>query len=179
MEKKMNKTIPNAEFYLRTLYETAEKEKKYKWSLLKTKELFSPKKIIIFSLPGAFTPTCSTFQLPGFEKLYNDFVKQNIDAIYCVSVNDAFVMNSWAKQHDINNIQMIPDGNAEFTRKIGMLVEKNNLGFGLRSWRYAIICENYEIKYSFIEEGFEDNCDDDPYEKTKPENILKFLEDNK
>tara|TARA_B100002051_G_C16639251_1_gene587679 strand:+ start:229 stop:762 length:534 start_codon:yes stop_codon:yes gene_type:complete len=175
MERAMKRILPNSDFYLRTLYETQEKEKKYKWSLMKTKELFSSKKIIIFSLPGAFTPTCSTFQLPGFEKQFKEFSNIGIDAIYCVSINDAFVMNSWGKQHDINNVQMIPDGNGEFTRKIGMLVEKNNLGFGLRSWRYAIICENFEILEWFIEDGFEDNYDEDPYEKTKPENILNFL----
>ncbi len=171
----MKKNLPTSDFYLRTLYETQEKEKKYKWSLVKTEELFSPKKIIIFSLPGAFTPTCSTYQLPGFEKLFNEFSNNGIDSIYCISVNDAFVMNSWGKQHDINNVKMIPDGNGEFTRKIGMLVEKNNLGFGLRSWRYAIICENHNILESFIEDGYEDNYDEDPYEKTKPENILNFL----
>ena len=171
----MKKKLPTSDFYLRTLYETQEKEKKYKWSLVKTEELFSPKKIIIFSLPGAFTPTCSTYQLPGFEKLFNEFSNNGINSIYCISVNDAFVMNSWGKQHDINNVKMIPDGNGEFTRKIGMLVEKNNLGFGLRSWRYAIICENHNILESFIEDGYEDNYDEDPYEKTKPENILNFL----
>lgn len=174
----MKQSLPNAEFYLRTLYETQEKEKKYKWTLLKTGELFSKKKIIIFSLPGAFTPTCSTFQLPGFEKLYKDFKDSNIDSIYCVSVNDAFVMNSWGKQHNINNIQMVPDGNGEFTRKIGMLVNKNNLGFGLRSWRYAVICEGHDIIDWFIEDGYDDNYDEDPYEKTKPENILNFLKQN-
>ncbi len=171
----MKQKLPNSEFYLRTIYQTQENENKYKWTLLKTNEVFSDKKIIIFSLPGAFTPTCSTFQLPGFENLFSEFKKFKIDNIYCISVNDAFVMNSWGKQHNINNIKMIPDGNAEFTRKIGMLVEKNNLGFGLRSWRYAMICENHEITKWFIEEGFEDNYDEDPYEATKPENILEYL----
>ena len=106
---------------------------------------FANKRVILFSLPGAFTPTCSTFQLPDFNKLYDDFKEFGIDEIYCISVNDSFVMNAWAKHHDIGKVKVIPDGSGEFTRKMGMLVKKDNLGFGLRSWRYAVIIENNEI----------------------------------
>ena len=96
------------------------------------------KKTIIFSLPGAFTPTCSTYQLPDFNKLYEEFKSLGIDEIYCVSVNDSFVMNAWAKNQNIDKIKVIPDGNGEFTRKMGMLVDKVNLGFGQRI--LAICC---------------------------------------
>ena len=137
------------------------------------------KKSIVFSLPGAFTPTCSTYQLPDFNKLYEEFKSLGIDEIYCVSVNDSFVMNAWAKNQNIDKIKVIPDGNGEFTRKMGMLVNKNNLGFGQRSWRYAMIVDDCKIVESFIEKGFEDNCDSDPYEMSSPQNILKFLKENK
>ena len=86
-----------------------------------------------------YTPTCTSKQLPGFEKLYDEFKEQGINEIYCLSVNDAFVMYNWAKFLDIKNVKMLPDGNADFTRQMGMLVEKRNLGFGLRSWRYVAL----------------------------------------
>jgi len=100
-------------------------------------ELFNGKRVVIFSLPGAFTPTCSAYQLPGFEEKYDDFIGSGIDAIYCISVNDGFVMNAWAQDQNIEKVKLIPDGNAYFTRSMGMLVSKSNLGFGDRSWRYA------------------------------------------
>ena len=90
-------------------------------------------------MPGAFTPTCSTFQLPGFENSYEQFKSFGIDEIYCLSVNDAFVMNAWAKNQNLKNVKVIPDGSGEFTRLMGMLGKKDNLGFGLRSWRYAAL----------------------------------------
>ena len=108
-----------------------------KWVDKSTDDYFKGKRVILFSLPGAFTPTCSTYQLPDFDKLYDDFKKIGIDEIYCISVNDSFVMNAWAKHHKIDKVKVIPDGNGEFTRKMGMLVEKNNLGFGYRSWKYT------------------------------------------
>ena len=139
-----------------------------------TNDYFANKKVVLFSLPGAFTPTCSTYQLPDFDRLYDEFKNLGIDEIYCISVNDSFVMNAWAKHHKIDKVKVIPDGNGEFTRKMGMLVEKNNLGFGYRSWRYAAIIDNCEILESFVEPGFEDNCKDDPYKMSSPQNILKF-----
>ena len=140
-------------------------------------DYFGNKRVILFSLPGAFTPTCSTFQLPDFNKLYDDFKEFGIDEIYCISVNDSFVMNAWAKHHDIGKVKVIPDGSGEFTRKMGMLVKKDNLGFGLRSWRYAVIIENNEIMQSFIEAGFKDDAEDDPYVVSSPQNILKYLKE--
>ena len=95
------------------------------------------KKYFVFFILTSFTPTCSTFQLPNFEKLYNDFKEKGIDEIYCMSVNDSFVMNKWAQDQDIKNVKVIPDGNGEFTKGMDMLVNKNNLGFGYRSWRYV------------------------------------------
>ena len=171
----MIKNLPNINFKIRIRDESIGGDNPFKWEEKSTNDFFGGKKTIIFSLPGAFTPTCSTFQLPDFNKLYNEFKSLGIDDIYCISVNDSFVMNAWAKSHNIDNIKVIPDGNGDFTRQMGMLVNKNNLGFGKRSWRYAAIIEDCKIMETFIEPGFEDNCNEDPYEMSSPQNILKFL----
>lgn len=115
------------------------------------------------------------FQLPDFEKLYADFQKAGIDKIYCLSVNDSFVMNKWGQSQDLKNIELIPDGSGEFTRKMGMLVNKDNLGFGMRSWRYGAVVDNGVVTSWFEEPGFADNFADDPYEVSSPQNILKSL----
>jgi peroxiredoxin len=138
-------------------------------------ELFDGKRVVIFSLPGAFTPTCSAYQLPGFEEKYDDFIGSGIDAIYCVSVNDGFVMNAWAQDQNIKNVTLIPDGNAYFTRSMGMLVTKSNLGFGNRSWRYAAVVDNGIIEKLFVEDGQRDNAETDPYEATTPEVVLEYV----
>ena len=138
-------------------------------------ELFDGKKVVIFSLPGAFTPTCSAYQLPGFEENYGQFRDAGIDAIYCISVNDAFVMNAWAQDQNIENVKLIPDGNAHFTRSMGMLVNKSNLGFGERSWRYAAVVDDRIIEKIFIEDGMRDNADSDPYVESTPEKVLEYV----
>ena len=140
-----------------------------------TEELFDGKRVVIFSLPGAFTPTCSAYQLPGFEEKYDDFLGLGIDDIYCISVNDGFVMNAWAQDQNIENVKLIPDGNAYFTRSMGYLVNKSNLGFGQRSWRYAAVVENGIIEKLFVEEGLRDNADSDPYEASTPEAVLEYV----
>jgi peroxiredoxin len=138
-------------------------------------ELFKNKRVVVFALPGAFTPTCSAYQLPGFEEKYDEFVSLGIDEIYCLSVNDGFAMNAWAKDQNIQNVKLIPDGNADFTRSMGMLVKKNNLGFGTRSWRYAMVVDNNVIEKIFIESGLSDNAESDPYEVSTPENVLEYV----
>ena len=138
-------------------------------------ELFDGKRVVLFSLPGAFTPTCSAYQLPGFEEKYDDFLSLGIDDIYCISVNDAFVMNAWAQDQNIEKVKLIPDGNAYFTHSMGYLVSKSNLGFGDRSWRYAAIVDNRIIEKVFVEDGFRDNADTDPYEVSTPENVLEYV----
>ena len=138
-------------------------------------ELFDGKRVVIFSLPGAFTPTCSAYQLPGFEEKYDEFKALGIDEIYCISVNDGFVMNAWAQDQNIEKVKLIPDGNAHFTRSMGLLVNKSNLGFGERSWRYAAVVNNGVIEKLFVEEGQRDNADTDPYENTKPENVYSYI----
>ena len=146
------------------------------WKDVSTKELFGDKKVVIFSLPGAFTPTCSGEQLPTYDKMYSQFKDKGIDDVYCVSVNDAFVMNAWARDLGIKNVKMIPDGDGTFTRSMGMLVNKPKQGFGMRSWRYAAIVNNGTIENMFIEPGHNDfSDDDDPYTVSSPEHVLSKL----
>ena len=114
-------------------------------------------------------------QLPGLEALYDDFKSKGLDEVYCLSVNDSFVMNAWAKHHKIDKVKVIPDGNGEFTRKMGMLVEKSNLGFGYRSWRYAAILEDGVVTKLFEEAGKADNFEGDPFEVSDVDTVLGFL----
>lgn len=145
------------------------------WRDVTTQDLFANKRVVLFSLPGAFTPTCSTYQLPGFEQGYEDFRATGIDAIYCLSVNDSFVMNEWARHLGIKNVQVIPDGNGTFSRHLGMLVDKSNVGFGQRSWRYAAVVNNGVVEAWFEEPGRTDNAAGDPYGESSPENVLRYL----
>ena len=149
------------------------------WVDKSTIDLFLGKKAILFSLPGAFTPTCTNYQLPGYDQHYDRFKEAGIDEIYCVSVNDTFVMNAWAEHLGIKKVKMIPDGNGEFTRRLGMLVKKEDIGFGMRSWRYAAIVKDGIIENVFVEEGRKDNNATDPYEHTKPETLYTFITENK
>src|SRR6056300_626488 len=144
------------------------------WTEKTTDEMFVDRNIML-ALPGAFTPTCSSTHLPQFDLLYDEFKGYGIENIYCLSVNDSFVMNAWAKELGISNIKMIPDGNADFTRQMGMLVNKSDKGFGYRSWRYAIITEGMNITKSFIESGKSDNTSDDPFEVSSATYVLDYL----
>ena len=139
---------------------------------LNTNAEMQGKKVILFALPGAFTPTCSTKQLPGFEEMYSQFAEKGIDDIYCLSVNDSFVMNAWFDSLNIKNVKAIPDGNLEFTKKSGFLVDKGDLGFGKRSSRYAIVVDDMKITHVFAEDM---NAEGDPYEVSTPENVLENL----
>ncbi|MFN4098574.1 MAG: peroxiredoxin [Pararhodobacter sp.] len=167
--------LPEVTFHTRVRDESIGGTNPYRWEHLTTTDYFAGKRVVLFSLPGAFTPTCSTYQLPGFENGFADFQAQGIDAIYCMSVNDAFVMNQWAKSQGLANVQVIPDGSGEFTRRMGMLVRKDNLGFGLRSWRYAAIINDGVIEAWFEEPGLCDNHVEDPYSVSSPESLMTWL----
>lgn len=171
----INKKVPEVCFKTRIRDESIGGDNPFTWCDLHSQDIFSAKRVIVFSLPGAFTPTCSTYQLPDFEKMYTDFRSLGIDEIYVMSVNDSFVMNKWAQDQKLQNVRVIPDGSGEFTRKMGMLVAKDNLGFGMRSWRYAMVVDDGVITHWFEEPGFEDNCSEDPYGETSPQNIYKAL----
>ena len=125
---------------------------------------FGGRKVILFGLPGAFTPTCSTKQLPGYEAMFEMFQSKGIDDIICTSVNDAFVMGKWFAEQDIANVKWIADGSGVLADKLDMLCKKDNLGFGVRSWRYAAVINNGIVEQMFAEDGIEDNHGEDPYE---------------
>lgn len=176
-KKRIGSIVPAVVFKTRVRDESVGGPNPYRWQDVNSYEYFGGKRVIVFSLPGAFTPTCSTMQLPGFETMYEEFKqKHGIDEIYCISVNDAFTMNAWAKAQDIKNVKVIPDGNNDFTSKMRMSVDKSNLGFGDRSWRYAMIVNNGVIEAWFEEPGYSNNCETDPYGETSPENIMKWLD---
>ena len=140
-----------------------------------TRDLFDGKRVILFGLPGAYTPTCSTKQLPGYEAMFEMFQSKGIDDIICVSVNDAFVMGKWFNDQDIANVKWIADGSGILTEKLDMLVRKDNLGFGARSWRYAAVINNGIVEQMFAEEGKCDDHGEDPYEISSPENVYEKL----
>ena len=141
------------------------------WTTVTTDELFAGKNVIVFSLPGAFTPTCSSTHLPRYNELAPAFFANGVDAILCVSVNDAFVMNEWARTQECGNVTLIPDGNGEFTEKMGMLVDKSAIGFGKRSWRYSMLVKDGVIQKMFIEPEKQG----DPFEVSDADTMLAFI----
>ena len=144
------------------------------WQDVTTDDIFKGKKVIVFSLPGAFTPTCSSSHMPRYNELFPTFKKLGVDSIVCVSVNDTFVMNAWKADLEAENIQLIPDGNGEFTDDMGLLVPKNDLGFGKRSWRYSMYVEDCVIKKMFIEP----EEPGDPFKVSDADTMLKYLAPN-
>jgi peroxiredoxin len=167
--------VPEVTFHTRVRDESIEGPNPYRWQDVTTADLFAGKRVVVFSLPGAFTPTCSTYQLPGYDEKYEEFKQAGIDEIYCISVNDSFVMNAWFKQQGVKNVKPIPDGSGEFTYAMGMSVNKANLGFGFRSWRYAMIVNDGEIEMMFEEPGKVGNCPVDPYEMSDPDTVLGWI----
>lgn len=141
------------------------------WKDVTSNEIFNGKTVVVFSLPGAFTPTCSSSHVPRFNQLAPSFYDNGVDSIVCMSVNDTFVMNEWKKDQDANNIVFIPDGNGEFTEKMGMLVNKDDLGFGKRSWRYSMLVKDGVIEKMFIEP----NIPGDPFEVSDADTMLDYI----
>lgn len=179
MSEYVGRRVPDVTFKVRVRDDSIGGPNPYKWEDKTTADFFAGKRVIVFSLPGAFTPTCSTYQLPGFEGLYDEFQRQHdIDEVYCLSVNDSFVMNAWAKAQNIQKVKVIPDGNGEFTSYMNMLVAKLNLGFGMRSWRYAMIVNDGVIEAMFEEPNKRNYANDDPYGESSPENIMSWLNIN-
>ncbi|PSB38193.1 peroxiredoxin [Aphanothece minutissima] len=167
--------VPSVVFKTRVRDESVPGPNPFRWQDLTTDDIFKGKKVVVFSLPGAFTPTCSSNHLPRYEALYEEFKALGVDSIVCVSVNDAFVMFQWGKQVGADKVFLLPDGNGEFSRKMGMLVEKDNLGFGARSWRYSMLVNDGTIEKMFVEPGLEDNCPTDPFECSDADTMLAYL----
>ncbi|MCU4674329.1 glutathione peroxidase [Catenovulum sp. 2E275] len=159
---KEGQTVPSVEFVVKT---------DEGFQKVKSDDIFNNRTVIVFSLPGAFTPTCSSTHLPRFNQLADVFKKQGVDEIVCMSVNDTFVMNAWAKDQEADNITVIPDGNGEFTDKMGMLVDKADLGFGKRSWRYSMLVKNGVVEKMFIEPQVEG----DPFEVSDADTMLNYI----
>ena len=168
-------TVPQVTFKTRVRDESVPGPNPYRWQDLSTDEIFKGQTVVLFSLPGAFTPTCSSNHLPRYEELVDDFRALGVDRIVCVSVNDAFVMFQWGRHVGARNVFLLPDGNGEFTRKMGMLVDKSNLGFGLRSWRYSMLVRDGVIEKAFVEPEFGDNCPVDPFEVSDADTMLAHL----
>ncbi len=141
------------------------------WVNVTTDELFAGKTVVVFSLPGAFTPTCSSTHLPRYNELFPVFQAHGVDSILCVSVNDTFVMNAWKDDQEASNITFIPDGNVDFTRGMGMNVMKDDLGFGERSWRYSMLVKDGVIEKMFIEP----NEPGDPFKVSDAETMLSYI----
>ncbi len=171
----MRTTVPETVFKTRVRDESVGGDNPFRWQDMTTEDIFAGKKVVVFSLPGAFTPTCSSSHLPRYEELYDEFKAQGVDTIICVSVNDAFVMFQWGKSQGAKNVFLLPDGSGEFTRKMGMLVDKSNLGFGMRSWRYSMLVNDGKIEKAFIEPDFSDNCPTDPFEVSDADTMLAHL----
>ncbi len=141
------------------------------WKTITTDELFQGKTVVVFSLPGAFTPTCSSTHLPRYNELAPAFFANGVDSILCVSVNDSFVMNEWGKDQESDNVVLIPDGNGEFTEGMGMLVDKSDLGFGKRSWRYSMLVKDGVVGKMFIEP----EKPGDPFEVSDADTMLAYI----
>lgn len=145
------------------------------WKDVSTVDLFKGKRVALFALPGAFTPTCSSTHLPGYEEGYKELRELGIDEVYCLSVNDSFTMNAWFQSMGITQVKPIPDGSGEFTRKMGFLVNKDNLGFGQRSWRYSMVVNDGVVEMMWVEAGMSDNCPTDPFEVSDQETMADWL----
>src|SRR6056300_709515 len=171
----MTTTVPEVTFKTRVRDESIGGDNPFRWQDVTSDEIFKGKRVVLFALPGAFTPTCSSTHLPGYEKHYEDLKAQGIDEVHCLSVNDAFSMYQWGKQLGAKNVKLLPDGNGDFTRGMDMLVKKENLGFGDRSWRYSIVVNDGVVEKMFSEPGKVDNCPDDPFTCSDVETMLDYL----
>ncbi|RMH42406.1 MAG: peroxiredoxin [Deltaproteobacteria bacterium] len=171
----MKHRVPDVVFKTRVRDESIGGDNPFRWQDLSTQDVFGGKRVVLFALPGAFTPTCSSTHLPGYEAKHDELIALGIDEVICLSVNDAFVMYQWGKHLGIQKVFLLPDGNGEFTRKMGMLVDKSNLGFGYRSWRYSMVVDDGEIEQMFVEPGFSDNCPTDSFEVSDVDTMLNYL----
>ena len=169
-------TLPKTTFRTWVRNESLPGPNPFEWRDLTTDDIFKGRRVVLFALPGAFTPTCSTSHLPRYEELYDKFKGLGVDEVVCLSINDAFVMYQWGRSQEAERVFLLPDGNGEFTRKMGMLVDKANLGFGMRSWRYSMVVDDGVIEKMFVEDGFEDNCPADPFEVSDADTMLAYLE---
>lgn len=169
------KNVPEVVFKTRVRDESVEGPNPFRWQDVSSSDIFAGKKVVVFALPGAFTPTCSSTHLPGYEEKFDELKALGVDDVYCLSVNDAFTMFQWGKHQGVEKVKLLPDGSGEFSRLMGMLVRKDNLGFGDRSWRYSMFVDDGEIKALFSEDGKCDNCPTDPFEVSDVDTMIDYL----
>ena len=167
--------VPEVTFKTRVRDETVAGPNPFRWQDRTSAEIFNGRRVVVFALPGAFTPTCSSTHLPGYETNCDALKAKGVVEVICLSVNDAFVMCQWGKAQGVRNVTMLPDGSGTFTRKMGMLVDKDNLGFGFRSWRYSMLVDDGKIVKLFAEPGYCDNAADDPFEVSGVDTMLSYL----
>lgn len=171
----IHQTVPDVEFPTRVRNAALGGQNPYEWKTITTDDLFAGKKVVLFGLPGAFTPACSENHLPGYETQYDDLIAAGADAVVCTSVNDAFVMFQWARAQGIEKVFMLPDGNAAFARRLGMLVDRSAQGMGLRSWRYSMFVDDKKIDKIFAEPDMRDNPPGVPMTVSGAETMLEYL----
>lgn len=187
MQATVGSKVPSIVFKTRTRIDSKDPNP-FDWKDVKTEDLFKGKRAVLFSLPGAFTPTCSSFQLPGYEKAYDEIKSLGVDDVYCLSVNDAFVMRAWGLQQGLpedktigslgfKKVKLLPDGACAFTRGMGMsCVWDTNRGFGERSWRYSVVINDMVVEKIFVEGGkVIQNHGPDPYEVSDEKTMLNYL----
>lgn len=161
-ENREGRKVPQVTFHTRRNHE---------WIDVTTDEVFKGRTVVVFALPGAFTPTCSSTHVPRYNQLAPVFKQHGVDEVICISVNDAFVMNEWRNEQKAFNITFLPDGNGDFSRGMGMLVPKNDLGFGERSWRYSMLVRDGVIEKMFIEP----DVPGDPFEVSDADTMLEHV----
>ena len=169
-------TVPLVQFNRRGI---PEGRVDFDWISEDSEDIFGGKRVVLFALPGAFTPTCSSTHLPGYEANYDEIIEQDVDEVYVLSVNDSFVMNAWLDGLSIQKVKPIADGNGDFSRNMGMLVKKEAVNFGLRSHRYSMVVDNGLIEMIFVEQGKEDNFAGDPFDVSDATSMLNYLTDIK
>lgn len=170
-------SVPDTVFYTRVRDETKEPNP-FRWQEVTSREIFSGKTVVVFGLPGAFTPTCSDAHLPGFEHDHDKLKSLGVDDVFCLAVNDAFVMFQWAKHLNVSKVKMLPDGNADFTARMGMLIDKHQLGFGYRSRRYSMLVKDGHIVKVFTEAKATAN-NPDPFRISDSQTMVRYLESRK
>jgi len=161
-QKLIGQKVPYVEFHIRD---------DHQWVKKNSDDYFKSKKVVLFALPGAYTPTCSSTHLPRYNELFDAFKEVGIDSVVCLSVNDSFVMNSWQEEQQASQLTMLPDGNGEFSEKLGFLVDKSDYGFGKRSWRYSMLIEDGIIEKVFVEE----EIPGDPFSVSDADTMLNYL----
>ncbi|GAB64671.1 peroxiredoxin [Plasmodium cynomolgi strain B] len=178
---KENDLIPNVKVMIdvKNMSGTDQPGEENDFKAIDTHELFKNKKILLISLPGAFTPTCTSKMIPQYESEYDFFIKENkFDDIYCITNNDIFVLKSWFKDMKIKKVKYVSDGNSSFTESMNMLVDKSNFFMGMRPWRFVAIVENNILIKMFQEKDKQHNMQADPYEVSSVAAVKEFLRQN-